>query len=246
MKPTGKIQGEKAVSKRRSAAKIRLVRKSCRLKRTEETAIRKMVQYEYEFYKNCFGNRNIPSINVTIYGRYDDFMNAQKGTPKYARSDFGFYCTETKTITIYKDIGFMETCYHEISHFFLGTLFRMAPDWLDEGMAGYFENSKPGDESWLVTNDNWQLKRIRKLIRKNKVRIKRLIGLSYKKFHRRRALDNYAVSWGILFFFMYINQHFVIEIIRQLRNGKNSEDVVNGIYPGGILQLQKDFVVFYK
>lgn len=226
--------------------KLKLIRRGCRITREEQDSLRQMVNYELEFFRNCFTDGNIPAISITVYGQFNEFLNCQKSTPKYARSDYGFYDVDTKEITVYKDADFLSTCYHEISHFFLGTFFRIAPEWLDEGIAEYFEGAMAGKNGIRISDRTWQLKRIRKLIRRNRIRIKRLVGLSYKKFHKRRELNNYALSWGIIHLLMYLDPRFVTEIINQLRAKKNAIESINAVYPGGILQLQKDFVIFYK
>ncbi len=121
------------------------------------------------------------------------------------------------------------------------------PDWINEGLACYFEQAKI-DSAGKVNIKPWESgKRIMKeLVRKKKFDLKWLVGTSYKKFHKRHEHNHYVESWAIVYFLMKTNQKVFVDIVKNLKSKTGSVDAINQCYKGGAEQLEKDIYNYYK
>jgi hypothetical protein len=226
--------------------KIRFNLVGCTLTKSEKAAIEKVARYELAFYSTIFKIRKIPTIQVSLYGDYEKFYKQPHGS-SFPRTKTGFYSYATKTVYVFKDSNFVTTCYHEINHFIFSTQLSHIPTWINEGLSVYFEKAKI-DTVGNIEIMPWKYgkSRMKFLIGKNRYNFEWLTKATHKKFHRRRDLDHYVESWALVYFLMSKDKTYVPGIITGLKAGKNSQEAIDDVYKGGMEQLVKDVVAYYR
>lgn len=87
---------------------------------------------------------------------------------------------------------------------------------------------------------------MRALIKSGRLNIDPLLGFSYKRFHLWHENRNYSLSWGIVNYLMTMHRDTFGIILYRIGTGTDSLNAINAEYPGGVDQLEKDMVAFYK
>jgi hypothetical protein len=54
-----------------------------------------------------------------------------------------------------------------------------------------------------------------------------------------------ALTHCLVYFLAQEHKDKFVEIILKVKNGSTSYNAINGIYPGGFAQFEKDFMTFY-
>lgn len=230
-----------------SAQKIRFVARKCVIPKEDQAQIRQMAEHEVAFFKNVFGNKKIPTLRIVVYGDYKEFMNTQKSSPRYARSPAGYFSPARKEICVFKQAGYLQTCFHEMSHAVYHVHCRSISTWINEGLATYFENSKIDSTGKIITyapkgRKAW----MRSYVDEKKFTINPLVNFTYKKFHKRKRHRHYTTSWGIVYYLANRHPEDLYDIMRGLEASKDNAGTIDGIYTGGIAKLNKDLVEYYK
>ena len=120
------------------------------LNKKERTVLEQVIAYQLDFYNKVHDGKIIDprDVRLNIYSDYASYLMYQKEQMKTTlHRSMGFYSNKNKEAVVCKDKhekGFLRTCYHELSHFFVYTYLGTIPQWLNEGLAVYFGYSKPG------------------------------------------------------------------------------------------------------
>jgi hypothetical protein len=130
--------------------KLRFICQGCKVTKEEKRDILVMARHEMDFYRTISQVKTVPVISMRIYGNHKSFMASQHSSPRYGRSESGYYDHKRKEVCVYRDSNFVHTCFHEVSHATIATQCEHFPVWLNEGLAEYFEFSRV-DTSGHVT-----------------------------------------------------------------------------------------------
>lgn len=229
------------------AQKIRFVARKCVIPKEDQKQIQIMAEHEFAFFREVFGNTKSPAIRITIYGDFDEFMKTQRSYPRYSRSSSGYFSPARREIAVYKQAGYLQTCYHEMSHAIYHMHCNSIPTWINEGLATYFEYASVDSLGKVHRNGSpYQKRRMKSVVAGRHFSVSRLVDLSHKKFHKYREGKHYSESWGIVYFLITKHPEDFYDLMRGLGNSKKSSDVLDGIYSGGIPKLNSDLVRYYS
>ena len=92
---------------------------------------------------------------------------------------------------------------HETSHLIAAALFGNLPDWLNEGLAEYFERMDVDGQAKIIRPSSYYLKLLRKRLRRGTLpRLQQHLRLSHKQWNREDQALRYAIGWSVVFFVM--------------------------------------------
>jgi hypothetical protein len=224
------------------AQKIRYTTQSCALSAPEKRKIEAVAHYEKDFFEAVFGAKKLAPIYISICGTRKIYK--RKDPP---RGSAGFYSPRKKSIAVLYTTDFMSTCYHECSHALFHAFAKQRPTWLDEGIATYFEQAAV-DSAGTVTilSSRSRFAEMKQIVTEKHFSIVPLTGYSHKRFHRWREHRHYTLSWGIVYFLMRQHRETFGTIVYRIGTGTPSLKAINDEYDGGVPQLEKDLVAFYK
>ena len=207
-----------------------------------------ITDYELDFYKTVF-HSEFPEIKIKIFGDSLEYSEYQKKISS-SRAKNGFYSSSKKLIIVNKNDRYLKTVSHEINHFILRHFIYDVPKWINEGLSEYFECAKLENGNIVIELQNKKLRRLATWIHeKDKIDFSDFFKWSNKKWREVNYNTNFyssTISWGLIYFFMHdeTNRYFLVELIRNIKNGADDYDLLEKLYPGGIKQLQYDFFVY--
>jgi len=226
--------------------KIDLVNTDCT--QAEITLIHQVADYELEFYRIVFSGK-IPEIRIKIFGDPQEYANFQKKISSSKASN-GFYSLSKKLIVVYKNERYLKTVAHEINHFMMRHFIIDVPKWINEGLSEYFEFAQKENGKIIIRHQNAKLRRLAAWVHdKNKIDLNDFFTWTNKKWRDFNQNSDYyssTISWGLICFFMKddVNRNFLLELLRNLKDGTDDYEFLEKFYPGGIRKLQIDFFVY--
>ncbi|MDO9576514.1 MAG: DUF1570 domain-containing protein [Candidatus Cloacimonadales bacterium] len=221
---------------------------NCKLTEEEKFQIMKIADYEFDFYHSIFKEK-YPTLKVKIFGDSTEYREYQKKISK-TKATNGFYSQSKKVCIINKNDHFMKTIFHELNHFIIHYYLILVPKWINEGLSEYFEYSTVEDS---IVQINKQPKKAERLNRwtseRSKIDLADFFTWSSNRWEEENSSPDFyssSLSWGLIYFFMEdeLRREILIQIITAIRKGKNSTEAINEFYPGGIEQIQFDFVIY--
>lgn len=222
------------------------------LSKKEKEALEQVIKYQLDFYNKVQPEQPInPSdVSLNIFSDYGTYLIYQKENIKTTlHRSMGFYSGKNKEAVVCKDKhdkGFMSTCYHELSHFFVNTYFGSVPVWLNEGLAVYFQESKPGKTVRHHIADRYII-RVKTMIDTNDIDTADFVEWDRNRFYKKSfSHENYgyALGYAIVQYLMQKDENIVANLIRQIKAGKKSTEAFDSVYEGGFSQFNSDFLKY--
>jgi phenylpropionate dioxygenase-like ring-hydroxylating dioxygenase large terminal subunit len=191
--------------------------------------------------------RRDAKIRIKIYGEEKDFFQAQRLSVWHIISETGVYNPFWNHIIVHKWSRFLPTCFHEASHAVYNHYALFRPSWIDEGLAEYFKTAtfdSLGEVHFHV--NNYRRADMKKFVSDSAFTIREVLRASARKFHGKNSTFFYSTGWGIVYFLRTKHDAVFSRILLSVSRGIRSAKVIEQEYPGGVLQLEKDLVAFYR
>jgi hypothetical protein len=221
--------------------------RACTLSDNEKWKIQKVAEYETAYFTQVFGPRNEQTIHMRIYEDEKKFRNAQLRSVWHIISETGTYNPFTKQILVLKWQRFLGTSYHEASHAVYHHFSNVRPTWIDEGMAEYFKNvSFDSLGNISIHQSPGRSQDMRRYVADSTFSILTTIKGSRRRFHSHENTYYYSVSWGIVYYLQTEHAEIFKSILRDVKKGNKSEKAIEREYAGGVMQLDKDLIAYYK
>jgi hypothetical protein len=222
------------------AQKIRYNTQACTLSVNDKFKIQSVAEFEADYYADVFGTKRLPTVFVNVYGEKKKYK--KKDPPPQSQG----FCRSGSVYVLYSD-RYLNTCYHECSHALFGVFAKHKPTWIDEGIAEYFEHAKVDSTgSVRIYAAKYRMDAMRSIVKSGRFKIGPLLGFSYRRFHLWRESKNYSLSWGIVNYLMTMHRETFGTILYRIGTGTESVKAINDEYTGGVPQLEKDIVEYYK
>lgn len=224
------------------AQKIRYNTQACTLSVMDKSKIQSVVEFEAAYYTEVFGPKKLPAVFINVYGERK--LYKKKNPPPGSQ---GFYRPGSKTVYVLYSYDYLYTCYHESSHALFDVFAKHRPTWLNEGIATYFEYAKVDTAGAVkIFAPKARKLEMKNMVASGELKITSLLDRGYRFFHLWREHRNYTLSWGIVNYLMTMHRDEFGTILYRIGTGTGSEKAINEEYPGGVAQLEKDLVEYYK
>lgn len=222
--------------------------RGCTLSADDSMRFQVIAEYETDYFGEVFGAQRTQTIRIRMYGDEKKFMSAQRKLVGRIISETGVYVPVVKLVLVYKWPRYVATTYHEMSHAIFHHYARFRPTWIDEGVAEYFKMAAIDSlEEITILPHIYRSQQMRLFVTDSATfSILPTIKASHRKFHTRKETRHYSISWGIVYFLRTEHDDIFERILYKLGTGRRSEKTLNEEYPGGIAQLEKDMIRFYK
>jgi hypothetical protein len=190
-------------------------------------------------------------LRIRIYENRNDFRtNMQADSPLLKGS--GYYSSKTDEIVVWRgesQAALVGLIFHEMGHWILRRSVKRVPVWLNEGLAEYVACSYMKETPWGVAAQRRRLKQCADALNSAEApALEALLKLSYDDFHGPDETKLYSLSWSLVWFLdrtAVANGDVLKRLVFTLRNGsraeRNSADLLNHAYPGGLKQLEMDW-----
>lgn len=222
------------------AQKIRYNVQGCTLSVNDKFKIQSVAEYEAAYFTEVFGSKKLPAVFVNIYG--DKKLYNKKNPPPQSQG----FCRSGSVYVLYSE-RYLNTCYHESSHALFNVFAKHQPTWIDEGIAEYFEHAKVDTAGEVkIYAAKYRSDAMRSQVKSARLKIAPLLGFSHRRFHMWRENRNYSLSWGIVNYLMTMHRDNCGTILYRIGTGTDSAKAINDEYAGGVEQLEKDLVEYYK
>ncbi|MCF7794123.1 MAG: DUF1570 domain-containing protein [Candidatus Cloacimonetes bacterium] len=235
-------------SQNQDKAIVQIDQVNCNLSASEWNFIKEITKYEIEFYEDIFSG-SFPEIKMKIFGDTTSYRNFQKKIST-SRSKNGFYSQSEKVIVINKNDRYLKTVSHEINHFILRSFIPVIPKWINEGLSEYFEYAILENDLIKIKKQAKKETRLKEWIHEtDKIDLEDFLAWSNNKWREVNSRPDFyssTLSWGIVYFFQNddFRKNILKELLRKIDQGKDSNDIINELYPGGMEQLKIDFFIF--
>lgn len=220
----------------------------------ERGVLEKAIDYQIDFYSNILPDSVVikkTDVSLNIYTDYASFLLYQK--EQMGRTlihSKAFYSSKNKEAVVCKDKNeerFLESCYHELSHFFVNTYFKSIPVWANEGLAVYFENVNISNKGIKHRKVNRYRTRVKTMIDTRDIDLKDFVTWTGKKFTEVSFSHDsygYALGYSMILFLMEKDKDFVVKLLQQLNDKKSSAEAIDSFYEGGFDAFEKDFLSY--
>ncbi len=225
------------------------------LTKKERESLEKMIDFQLETYNKIFPDiiSKKSDVKINVFKNYSAYLAYQEkigGTVRHR--SFGFYSDKTKEVVVCKhkhEEGFLKTCYHELSHFFIRSKMTSPPIWLNEGLATYFGYMKVSPKKITPEKYEYHIARVKTMIELNDIDLKDYVTWSHKKFTDAsftRESYGYAISYCIIYFLFQKDQETAYQIIREIGEKTGTKEAFDLHYPGEFDQFEKEFIEYYS
>lgn len=227
-----------------------------------ESAINRVVDQAVAKHEDVFRFKTAPDfrVRIRIFGQFSDFERYTL-TNQYARQLIqnsqsisnlgGYYSHGLRQIVTWRqrdptDLG--NTLLHEVSHAILHAQYRRLPVWLSEGSATYFAYPRHVQDDRDVGSLQYRWAKLNALLRSGQLpALRTLLNFSDADWARIDPVVSYSTAWS-LFQLMMSNptrQDRMREYLQTLQSRRrrdiDSAAVLEPIWPGGLVQLEKDW-----
>ncbi|WP_443938257.1 DUF1570 domain-containing protein [Pedobacter sp. MW01-1-1] len=222
---------------------------SCTIVEKEQKKIEKLITYQRMFYNEIFQTENnlFAPINITLYGKNKDFKAVKDSARVFKQAD-GFYVPQTNQAYLLKNSNFTSVCLHETSHSLFHSNSAIAPKWLNEGLAEFFETFDLDEKGALYSYpQSGRIKLIKEGIALNDTtRLRNFFKTNDGRFYKEDITDNYSTAYSIVFFFIKSkNSEALKNIIRLIKTGTSSEKAIALTYGGNFHTFEAAYNRFY-
>ncbi|MCU0445073.1 MAG: DUF1570 domain-containing protein [Microscillaceae bacterium] len=215
-----------------------------KISQEELSPMKQGLYLQISFYNRLFNDTVHQNIKVRLFGRESDYIKYTKLYHKHRPHSHAFYNSELDEIVILKTPNFIETFFHELSHSVLEKKCPLAPAWLNEGLAEFFEHLKFTGQGLSNQPSSQRINTIATLLRR-KYNIPKLMSLSLRDWQALPQDESYRLSWGLVNALYYLNIDAFREIIKSICNGDSSMTAIEKHYPGGYQEFYKQLKKYY-
>lgn len=224
------------------------------LSKKEKSNLERVIGYQLNFYRQVFPEDSLESsaVKLTIFDSYPAYLLYRKEqNPIVIHNCLGFYSTKNKEAVVCKDKNserFMETAYHEISHFFTNTYFTNIPVWLNEGLAVYFSRFNISKKSIKPEPHQYYIDRVKTLIAIHDINLTDFFRWNQRRFVKESFTNDsygYALAYAVVWFIMQSDENLMIDYIRHLKSTENGLICFDVVYPGGFKAFETDFFQYF-
>ena len=225
------------------------------LSKNERKNLERMIDYEIEFFNRIFPDN--PSLrlaaDIIVFNKYAEYLEYQYKIGKAIRiRSAGFYSYDPPQIVICKDQfekTFLNTCYHELSHFFLAERSFFVPIWLNEGIATYMGEIKISSKEIKHEIREYYVSRVKTMIELKDVDLKEFVGWTGIEFAEVSFSHDgygYAIAHCMIHLMME-NKEMAFNIMSAICNDRTPTiEAFDMHYAGGFDQFEKDFLSRYS
>ncbi|MEX2366845.1 MAG: DUF1570 domain-containing protein, partial [Pseudohongiellaceae bacterium] len=163
----------------------------------------------------------------------------------------GYYSSGNNTAVTYRyaeDEMTLAVARHEAVHVILYGMLGITPMWLNEGLAEYFEQlSISSQYSRIDSNERWLAMARAAVDGGYPARFRDFLSLSNKQWNAEFVESNYALAGSFVYFLMESRQGrtalsaIMGELAKNYCRSVNSVGIFEQRYPGGLVQLRRDF-----
>lgn len=227
---------------------VKIKAHDCTVTEEEQKSIQKVAEFETAFFRETLGERRkTHKLDIDVYKSDSAFLKAQKRSLWHIISETGVYNPLFNKLIVLKWSRFLPTVYHETSHAIYDHYACIRPTWADEGLAEYFKSAIFDSLGNIQLRRNeLRTKDMKAYVADSTFSVKPVLSGSHRKFHGKQQHYFYSMSWGIVYFLRTQHDDVFKRILRKISNGRCSVRVTEKEYPGGIAQLEKDLIQFYK
>lgn len=147
--------------------------------------------------------------------------------------------------------GYLGTVIHEGQHFILGSAFKWAPAWINEGFSEYIETATVSGHRVTAHRHARNLRIVLALREAGRLpALKTYFALSNRQWQgldRPPAHGPRAIAWSLVYFLLDSEEGktvFGTLIGRLARGDGKTNGLLDEIYPGGLSQLEADYHSF--
>lgn len=222
--------------------------RGCTLSAEDQARFQIVAEYETDYFGEIFGRQRSQTIRIRMFGDEKKFFCAQRKLIGRVISETGMYAPLPKLVMVYKWPRYLATTYHEMSHAVFHHHARFRPTWIDEGIAEYFKMASIDSmENITIAPHIFRSQQMRTAVTDSvSFSIRPTINASHRKFHKPVETSHYSISWGIVYFLRTQHDDIFAKVLYKVGTGRGSEKTLEAEYPGGIAQLERDMIRFYK
>lgn len=193
------------------------------------------------------------NLNIALYPDRGSYLRyAEKVAGRSMSNTGGFYSrgiNEAVTYVRPSPQDTMVVARHESTHVIVAGVLGQAPVWLNEGLAEYFSYITIAGMYQQVDHKPDYLRVARRSVQQGYPRnLAMLFALDHEGWRGEQQNNHYAVSWALVYFMMSTDagKASVAHMLQQLADHYcqplDSVDAIDNSYPGGVTQLQRDFM----
>ena len=164
----------------------------------------------------------------------------------------GIYLVKSREVGVWNhgdEDAVVSTILHEASHVIVAQLSPYAPSWLQEGLAGYFQESEITDAGLRIPPPAPNLGMIRRWVDNGElITLRRYLGIderSWREMAHNASAIPYTVAWGMTHFLLSHEQgrntlRRVLQDMEKIQRWPTLDDM-NHYYPGGLTRMDFEF-----
>lgn len=220
-----------------------------------ESNVTPQINAIYEIFSGWLGRQRLRQVdlNVLIFQDRANYLQYANASTRNNMSETGgYYSSSTNEAVTYKypdNERTLSVVRHESTHVMVRGMLGMAPVWLNEGLADYFENISVNDQAKRISINQNSLNIARGSLSSGyPTRLSDFLMLSDQDWRQNNREIHYALSWSFVYFLAGTRegQQSLALIMRTLADNYcmaiNSVELLNSSYSGGFNRLQQDYV----
>ncbi len=243
-----------STTKKPNSPRVELVPHGCDLDPSMQNKIHRGIQFQYDFYAQYLGYQFSKDVIVRIRifkdaDAYRSFIDANY--PHIPKTWIGVYLSGVNEILVSREKdedAFYKNIFHETSHLLLTDRVKNCPNWLNEGLAEYFEfMNVNGDEVTIhpqVTKDS----RIKSWSDNQRLpNLLSSISMTNKEWNFNDNISESdeprTLGWSVAYFLMSTSKgrecikNLLTYLSRNTHDTYASIKALNEYYPGGTRTL---------
>jgi hypothetical protein len=249
----------KLIKHRGYSPNIELIPQSCQLDEQTHQNIVKGIQFLYDFYSDQLDYK-FPRdlvVKIRIFGSaqsYREYIDVMY--PSIPKTWIGVYLSGTNEILVSMDQdrnAFYKNVFHETSHLLLSSRVKSCPNWLNEGLAEYFEYMQVGEDgSVSVRPQLVKDKRTKKWLASQEVHsLFESFSVTNRDWNiadgNSECDEPRTIAWSVTYFLMSSpkGQTFVKDLLPYLAKYPGDKyatiRAIDTFYAGGSKQFEKDW-----
>lgn len=189
-------------------------------------------------------------IKVVLFREEKDFLDYQQRTIGEIITESGYFSPVNTEAVTWLQGGFpkmISVLFHETSHMLMGHQVPWCPNWINEGLAEYFERLDLFNGKRCICINKDMMDWCKYWLKKGfPVEFETFLAMDYeswKQFDDSNDHAGYTIGYSIAYFLMTNSQtqNILKEILWDLKRngyGANSVETVNRFYPGGVKKLE--------
>ncbi len=227
------------------------------LSKKEREKVEKMFLHEAEFYLQFGLPDTLTIVHLYVFEKKETAKKFQEsiGVKTWDKVS-GLYVTAQNKIIIYgTENGRKRTLsviYHELSHHFARHIIGVhIPNWFNEGLARYFENSVMTEKGIRHSLTDYEFGRIRSMYMLGEINLLEFInGLRDEFMIEEFTNEGYSYTLSHALATFWIEQlpgdmlKRFVDPLKDVDNSSTISERIDEIYTGGFKQFEKDFADF--